>query len=333
MSNDSATQDSWVPLILGESDPTKVWTEVFARLRDLALNCEKGTGLDRTTIIPDRLLAESAWSLWEQFPQHAPSAIDEIKRFWVSPGPSGTAVLILDALSLRELHLLVSGAAQRGLSPSRIEVRGAEIPTETDQFAAAIGLPQRSSLSNNRSPATFTFGGPDVYADFLSQPFADCVGFVGSTPRLFLWHEWPDKPLIHGNADKDDGPDTVARETKKQLLSDGFWQFVDRLRQGRRLVITGDHGYAVSRSFSSEVKDPDSVRLLRETFGAKRCARESAERPWPRAHLPPLVCRHNGWLVVLGQRKWAVQGGFPTLCHRGLSLLEAAVPFIEFPPK
>ena len=49
-------------------------------------------------------------------------------------------------------------------------------------------------------------------------------------------------------------------------------------------------------------------------------------------HLPPLACRHNGWLVVLGQRKWNIQGGFPNLCHGGLSLLEAAVPYVELPP-
>jgi hypothetical protein len=46
------------------------------------------------------------------------------------------------------------------------------------------------------------------------------------------------------------------------------------------------------------------------------------------------VCRYNnGWVVVVGQRKWDVQGGFPHLCHGGLTLLEAAVPFIELPPR
>src|SRR5262249_60603517 len=66
---------------------------------------------------------------------------------------------------------------------------------------------------------------------------------------------------------------------------------------------------------------------MRSVFGAKRCAPESSTAPWPRRHLPPLVSRHNGQLVVVGQRKWAVQGGFPHLCHGGLSLLEAVVPF------
>ena len=124
----------------------------------------------------------------------------------------------------------------------------------------------------------------------------------------------------------------MAEETSRQLRGDHFWTFVDRMRKGRRLVITSDHGYATSKWFSSKVTDADSVTLLRQTFGAKRCARENPDSPWPRRHLPPLVSRHNGWLAVMGQRKWDVQGGFPHLCHRGLSLLEAAVPFVELPP-
>jgi hypothetical protein len=234
---------------------------------------------------------------------------------------------------LRELPLLVTAAQERSIVPVRVEVRGSEVPPETDRFAAALGLPGRSKLFNNQPPGTFLFSGPDVHTDVLDAPFADCVGSVPSRPRVFLWHKWPDEPLIHLHEDKPDGPTRVAVETHTQLTSDGFWNFVDRLRQGRRLVITGDHAYAVSKLFSNEERDEDTIKLLRETFGAGRCTREVPERPWPRQHLPPLVLRHQGFLVVMGQRKWTVQGGFPHLCHSGLSLLDVAVPFVELPPK
>jgi hypothetical protein len=104
------------------------------------------------------------------------------------------------------------------------------------------------------------------------------------------------------------------------------------MRKGRRLVITGDHGYAVSHFFSDEVKDDDAIKLLRQHLHAQRCAVEKPDNQWPDRHLPPLVVKNDGWLVVTGQRKWKVQGGFPHLCHGGLTLLEAAVPFIELPP-
>lgn len=325
--------ETWVDLILGTLDTAETWTAIFARLRDMALANPGAAALHRETIVPDRLLAESAWSLWEEFPRCAPTVVDELKRFWTSTPSAGTAVLVLDGLSLRELPLIVQAAQKRGLSPTRIEVRGAEVPTETDRFAAALGLPGRSKLYNNQAPGTFVFAGPDVYTDLLDAPFVDCVGSVPAAPRLFLWHKWPDEPLIHLHEDKKDGPAVVAAQTKSELSADGFWALVDRLRQGRRLVITGDHGYADANTFSNEEKNEETVKLLRSFFGRSRCAKEDPSKPWPRRHLPPLVCRHDGWLVVMGQRKWAVQGGFPHLCHRGLSLLEAAVPFIEYPPK
>lgn len=38
---------------------------------------------------------------------------------------------------------------------------------------------------------------------------------------------------------------------------------------------------------------------------------------------------HADATFALGRRKWKSQGGYPTLTHGGLSLLEVAVPFIE----
>lgn len=305
----------------------------FSTLREIALTSTKSGFLDRATVAPDRLIANTAWSLWDDFHHYAPTAVDELKKFWVQTSASGTAILLLDGLSLRELPIMVAAAKDRGLAPSRVEALGSQVPSDTDRFAAALGIASRSKLFNNQPPASFIFSGTDVHTDVLDAPFADCAALVPSKPRLFLWHKWPDEPLIHLHAGQDDGPDIVASQTKQQISSPEFWLFIDRIRQGRRLVITSDHGYAVSRFFSDEIKDSDTVHLLRSFFGAKRYAAETPNMPWPRRHLPPLVCRHNGQLIVLGQRKWAVQGGFPHLCHGGLSLLEAVVPFIEFPAK
>jgi hypothetical protein len=326
-----ATTD-WPALIFSGHDPGATWHGLFDRLRDLALADPGGKALHTDLTIPDRLLAECAWDLWTDFHAYAPRVAIELQHFWTAASPFGTAVLLLDGLSLRELPLLVQAAEKRGTRPVRVAVRGAEVPTETDRFAAALGLSARAQLAGNRPPSGFAFAGPDVFTDVLDAPFADCLSSVPARPRLFLWHTWPDEALVHRHQDSADGPALVADETRRQLTSDGFWGFIDRLRQGRRLLITSDHGYAVSKWFAGEVDEEDTIKLLRQTFGGSRCARENPDNPWPRRHLPPLVVRHDGWLVVLGQRKWKVQGGFPFLCHRGLSLLEAAVPWIELPP-
>jgi hypothetical protein len=329
--NKTSTESGWLEILFDPCDAGEVWNKIFGRLGEIALSTTKPADLHHQTVVPDRLLAECAWNLWEEFPACAPTVINELKQFWVSTSSLGTAMLILDGLSLREVAPLTKAMSDRGIVPARVLVRAAEVPTETDQFATALGVAGRSKLANNQPPGSFIFNGPDVYTDVLDAPFADCVGSVPPTPRLFFWHTWPDEKLIHVHEDDPQGPNVVAEETSKQLTSDDFWKLVNRLRKGRRLVITGDHGYASSKFFSSKLSDEDTVKLLRQFFGAKRCVRESSDNPWPRRHLPPLICRHNGWLCVMGQRKWNVQGGFPHLCHRGLSLLEAAVPFIELP--
>ena len=322
---------SWHDMIMSNKDAGAIWASIFDRLKALALDAADPSTLVRDTSIPDRLLAEAAWELWQAFPTSAPRVISALMEFWKSSTTTGTAILILDALSLRELPLIVNAGRARGTEPTRIEVRGSEVPTETDQFAAALGLPGRSKLYNNQAPASFVFGGADTYSDVLDAPFADCVSIVPTKPRVFLWHKWPDEPLIHLHEDKPDGDKVVSQATKKELTSDGFWALVNRMRQGRKLIITGDHGYATRRGFATEIADDDTKKLLREHFGQKRSTKIDPQRPWPHRHVPPLVIENNGHLVVMGQRWWAAAGGYPYLCHRGLTLLEAAVPVIEYP--
>jgi hypothetical protein len=114
------------------------------------------------------------------------------------------------------------------------------------------------------------------------------------------------------------------------LQSDDFWKLVERLRQGRHLLITADHGYAESKRFTTE-EDKQVTKALREALGGSRY--KKAQEPWAHHFMPPLVINLNKSHLVMGQRKWKVQGGFPDLCHGGLSLLEMAVPFIELPPR
>ncbi|WP_161484963.1 hypothetical protein [Neomoorella mulderi] len=181
-------------------------------------------------------------------------------------------------------------------------------------------------MVNNGAPATFAFRDELVFTDVLRMPFEDSMASVPAVRNVFIWHTWLDD-LIHVHKKS---PEQIVKAASDVLQDDGFWGFVDRLRQGRKLVITADHGYAESRLFSSEETEPDVVEALRETFGASRY--RVASEPWLARFMPPIVLTENDFHVVMGQRKWKVQGGFPHLIHGGLSLLEVAVPFVEFPP-
>lgn len=311
----------WSGIILDSQSPQDAWAEIFSALQSLSRSSSSPVALHDATVIPDRLLTEAAWELWEAFPAHAEKTSDCLKG-WASTG-SGKAVLILDALSLRELPILMGAAEARGIQPVQVKVTGSECPSTTDHFAKSLGLPSRSALANDGKPGTFALFGGNCYTDVVSLPFEDCA--VPPSPNLVIWHSWLDD-LIHLQQKL---PDQIASIATSTLQSDGFWNFVNRLRQGRRLIITSDHGYAVSKRFSSEVEDPDAIEILRKTFGASR--NKAVSEPWQKRFMPPIVMTNNNQHVVMGQRKWKVQGGFPHVCHGGMSLLEVTVPYMEFP--
>lgn len=311
----------WNSIILDSQSPETAWAGIFSALLRLAEQSSSPVALHDATVVPDRLLAEAAWELWEAFPEYAVRTSATLKE-WTIQG-SARAVLILDALSLRELPILLAGAEARGIQPVQVRMTASECPSTTDHFARALGLPSRSALANDAKPGTFVLFGTACYTDAVSIPFEDCV--IPPTPNVVIWHSWLDD-LIHLQRKL---PDQIVSIAFSVLQGDGFWNFVNKLRQGRTLVITSDHGYAVSKRFSSEVEDPDAIDILRKTFGASRI--KLVSEPWQKQFMPPIVMSHNGYHIVMGQTKWKVQGGFPHVCHGGMSLLEVAVPYVELP--
>ena len=53
----------------------------------------------------------------------------------------------------------------------------------------------------------------------------------------------------------------------------------------------------------------------------------------PGPFVPPVALsvdsQHGKHLLAVGRWKWKSQGGYPTLAHGGLSLLEMLCPFVE----
>ncbi len=313
----------WHDIILDASSPEKAWQNIFDSLLKLSQVISSPVTLHNETILPDRLLSEAAWNLWHAYPQAAVKTSDKLKTWCQPPDSSGKAILILDALSLRELGPLIAGAKTHGIDPLHIGVTGSQCPSTTGHFAKALGLPSRSALANDGKPGTFTLF-DHCHTNTMGIPFEDCP--VPPTPNLMIWHSWLDD-LIHLQKK---APDQISKIAETTLQGDGFWNFINKLRQGRSLVITADHGYAVSKLFSSSVSDKDAVAVLRKTLGASR--NKPADQEWQSRFMPPLVMTHNRQHMVMGQWHWPVQGGLPLVCHGGMSLLEVAVPFVELPP-
>jgi hypothetical protein len=214
----------WSGIILDSQTPEIAWASIFSSLLDMALKSSSPIALHDATVIPDRLLTEAAWGLWESYPEQAVKT-SKILKDWTNQG-SSKAVLILDALSLRELPILLGAAAARGIKPFQVNVTGSECPSTTDQFAKAIGIPSRSALANNSKPRTFLLFGGNCYTDVVSMPFEDCV--VPPSPNIVIWHSWLDD-LIHLQTKL---PDQIASLASSALQGMVFGNFLINFVRG-----------------------------------------------------------------------------------------------------
>lgn len=312
--------------------PAAAWSAVFARLWEvfsapLTPQHSEREIMDRERAISELelILSGSAWELWRDYENSVPRAAPSLIEFW-NKTPGGKAVLILDALSLREVPWLLSEAKRRGFQVHQAGVRGSELPSDTTPFAKALGFSGRSALENNDAGLAHELTG--ARTETLGAEWSSCLDWIKAAPAIVLWHHWPDD-RVHQLAEPGDGFQKLCREAAATLTSNVFWKLIERMTEGRRLVITSDHGYAASGLFD-DVRDRDQAKWLKDNFGSSRFANGAGT---PHHWMPPislcLTTAHGEKQFALGRRKWRSAGGYPTLAHGGLSLLEVAVPFIE----
>lgn len=280
----------------------------------------------------DLFLASSGWDLWRCFGNPEISGVertsDRLTRWWKEPSyGTARAVLVLDALSLRELPWLIQGAKERGFTVHGVTATASELPGETNEFARALGLSSRSQLQANGGGLAHKL--QPAQTETINLPWKDCEALVGSTSgakNWVFWHHWPDVKLHDYGAGQ--GLELLTKDAAQQLSSDDFWAFVEQLATGRRLVITSDHGYAATGYFPDA--DGEVAAHLKQTFsGGRSKAGKGDAGPFVPPVALPIDSPHGAHLLALGRRKWRSQGGYPTLTHGGLSLLEVLSPFVE----
>lgn len=282
------------------------------------------TKRDREIGTLDHFLSTSGWDLWQAFGDTVERTSDRLVRWWNEPY-SAKAVLILDGLSLRELPWLLQGAKQRGFTLHEVSANASELPGETNEFARALGFGSRSQLQNNGGGLAHRL--QSAHTECVDMAWKDCAGLIDAAPNWVFWHHWPDSK-VHDGSGAGHGLDTLTRDAAEQLGSDDFWAFVERLALGRRLVITSDHGYAATGYFPDA--DGEVGQFLKKTFASGR-SKAGAGEAGP--FMPPVAMQidspHGAHLLAVGRWKWKSQGGYPTMTHGGLSLLEVLSPFVE----
>ena len=316
---------------LTQSPSAEAWSAIIDHVVEIcspALSQETAasevTRRDRLVGNLDHFLSSAGWDLWRSFGQDVERTSDKLAQWWTEPF-SAKAVLILDGLSLRELPWLLEGAEKRGFTLHGVSASASEMPSDTNSFAKAIGVGSRSQLQNNGASRNHRL--TPAKTESIDLPWQDCLSLIDASPNWVFWHHWPDSK-IHDGSGAGQGLSDLTKDVASQLTSDDFWEFVERLANGRRLVITSDHGYAATGLFHDA---PDSqANYLKTTLKSGRSTSGHSDLG---PFIPPVAMNantpHGEHLLAVGRWKWRSPGGYPTLAHGGLSLLEVLSPFVE----
>ncbi len=314
------------------ADPVTAWKAIFkyswallSAPLDAKMYESEVKRRDKAIANIDLFLATAGWELWKDWTKSVARTSTTLVDWWERQD-SGRAVLILDGLSLREAPWILEGLQKRGYLVHDARATGAELPANTTPFAKALGFAQRSALGNDGAGSSHRLVG--ARTETLDVNWEDAASQITSQSRWVLWHHWPDT-CIHEMAEQGKGLSELVAEVADRLTSESFWEMIFRLTQGRRLVITSDHGYAASGMFP-DITAKEQANYMKSNFKAGRSVSDSGiQSSW----VPPVdlvIDTDSGpQRFVLGRRKWKVSGGYPTLTHGGLTILETMVPFIE----
>ncbi len=221
---------------LQSSAPTSAWTSLFEHAWNICsapLHVEKAssevTKRDAEIGAADLFLATAGWDLWRSYEAVVPRTADVLASWWAARG-SGRAVLVLDAMSLREVPWIIKGAAERGYTVHQARATGAELPADTTPFAQALGYASRGSLQNNGGATKGRLSG--AATDSTDLPWEDCAAQINASQDWLLWHHWPDARL-HDLSAPGHGLAALAREASaEKLSSDAFWTLVHTPHNG-----------------------------------------------------------------------------------------------------
>lgn len=264
----------------------------------------------------EELLASSADQFYDELAAAAVQAPGLLER-----SPAGSAVIVFDGASFREIPLFLSKAKESGFRVTECSVGMAALPSTTTAFVAArlLGkevtpkiLPQRKELKEK-----------GVCAYYLDDAISTHQVNPGNGKTILIWSAFPD--ITYQDSDA-----RFARHfADMQKLYDTAWRnTVMQIPRGRRIVITSDHGYIFFGAGFDSTRPNEVCALLDQdrfkTFGTDE------KMPNP-ADAPGLQVFEDRRLAMLrGRIKNRPKGPSANKVYRhgGLSLMEMLTPWI-----
>lgn len=220
-------------------------------------------------------------------------------------------LLLIDALSLRELPLIQEVLAAHGLTP-QVDFALAPLPTETSDFCRHHYNATGPSDMGGRAHLQ-----PFAFRHVTSEDWRP--DFSPNERQRFIWYAFPDD--YFGLKETDYARHVV--QPIEAILS----AMLGDPTLVHSLVITGDHGYLwQGNQCPWPIEDIDERAVLARHFKLGRCTRAASDalaatgKAWVRASVA----------AARGRFAWGgiVPGAGSLFKHGGSSLMECLVPWI-----
>jgi len=221
-------------------------------------------------------------------------------------------LLLIDALSLRELPLLQAMLTAHG-SPPQVDFALAALPTETSDFAR-----RHYSAAGPSDVAGRAHSYPFSFRHVTSESWQP--DFSPDERQRFIWYAFPDDYLGLKETDYARHIVRPIEAILEAVLNDSTLVCP--------LVITGDHGYLWQGGQCTwPVENNDERAVLADHFKLGRSSRAASdalaatEKAWVRGNLA----------AARGRFAWGsiVRGAGSLFKHGGVSLMECLVPWVK----
>jgi hypothetical protein len=217
--------------------------------------------------------------------------------------PDDGALLVMDAMSVREAGLFVSALDEAGYGTT-VDYDYATVPSETMPFRDRVGY---NELKKEWDATHISSQNPNITGD-----------------ERLIWSPYPDtlaESIQEGKTELS-SVEEMYEKTEEVLLS-----LVSQL-DADKVVLRSDHGYTRLQSgFGFPISDHHK-NLLQDCFSGGRHV-SVAETEASELVDAGLVAEADGYYVPVGRFTWPARGKYSTYQHGGLGLTEVLTPKIE----
>jgi hypothetical protein len=222
--------------------------------------------------------------------------------------PEDSALVVMDAMSVREAALFVEALADAGYETS-VDYSYATVPSETTPFRERVGY-------------------DDLRREYESTKVSTTTPTLSGDERV-VWAPYPDtlvESIQEGKTEKGT-PAEMYEKTETALL-----EILSEL-DAERFVIRSDHGYTRLESGLGFPRSESVKEKLQNVFRGGRSVGVGEVEGEALTAAEELVAEGvvvecDGWYVPAGRFTWPARGKYSTYQHGGMGLTEVLTPEI-----